>query len=144
MIAPVKATGFAVTPEIPMARPAGAVRGPPTQPTGVAPLAPGESIQVVAPSRRAPDPSQLNLLPLVLVGVVFAGLGVGLTLWLMLKDGAAETTAAPTATVEPSNEPTSDGPRWPLRAPSHATSPPRGVGTAPVKPHPKGPQQHGR
>jgi eukaryotic-like serine/threonine-protein kinase len=140
VIAPVKATGFVVTPEIPMARPAGAVRGPPTQPTGVAPLAPGESIQVVAPSRRAPDPSQLNLLPLVLVGVLFAGLGVGLTLWIMLKDGAAETTAvAPTATVEPSNEPASDGRPWPLRAPSHATPPPRSMGTAPGKPHPKAP-----
>jgi tRNA A-37 threonylcarbamoyl transferase component Bud32 len=134
--APVKPAGYVVTPEIPMARPAGAVRGPPTQPAGVAPLAPGESIPVVAPSLRAREPGALNLLPLVLVGMVFAALGIGLTLWLMLG-GPGETTAA-SPTAEPSSEPTSDvGTRWPLHAPPHphATS----TATAPSPKHGKAP-----
>ena len=135
-----------MAPVIPMARPAGAVRGPPTQPAGMAPLAPGESILVVAPSRRAREPGELNLLPLVLVGVVFAALGIGLTLWIMLADHPTETTAAASATAEPGSEPTGDvGPRWPLRAPPRVAPPPRG-GTGPPVAPPPGPgiKQHGK
>jgi len=73
--------------------------GPRTQLSGVAPLplAPGESVPVVP---APPRPSRysgtgVSVLPLVLVGVVFAALGVGLTLWLMLSNTESPPPSAP-------------------------------------------------
>ncbi len=73
--------------------------GPRTQLSGVAPslpLAPGESIPVLsAPSHRRTLPgTEIAVLPLVLVGVVFAAIGVGVTLWLMLSNSDASPPPA--------------------------------------------------
>jgi eukaryotic-like serine/threonine-protein kinase len=94
-------------------------RGPRTQLSGVAPslpLAPGESIAVLAaPARRLTLPgTEVAVLPLVLVGVVFAALGVGLTLWLMLRDASPDDPiGTPAATTSSAREPgqPSIGPR---------------------------------
>ena len=97
--------------------------GPRTQLTGTAPpvppslpvpssnLAPGESIPVVAapprPRRRLTLPgSESGLLPLIAVGVLFAGIGVGITLWITLRDPDARVNA-PTTAPAPRPTPTS-------------------------------------
>jgi serine/threonine-protein kinase len=136
VVAPVKPAGYSVPAVIPLARPPGAAHGPPTQPAGVAPLAPGESIPVVAPTRRAREPGEMRLWPLVLVGVVFAAIGIGVTLWLTIGSHLVET-GPPVASAEPSSEPPADtGSRWPLRAPPRSTAPPHTT-AVPPKQHPK-------
>jgi serine/threonine-protein kinase len=82
---------------------------PPAPPAQPAPLAPGESVPVVAappkPKRRYTLPgTEIGVWPLVGVGVLFAALGVGLTLYFMLRQNPDDMTtyqiptAAPTIT----------------------------------------------
>ncbi len=101
-------------------------RSPRTLLEGLAPVArsPGESIPVLpAPTRRSTLPgTEIAVLPLVLVGVVFAALGVGLTLWLMLSN--TETATPPAATGTPAVQLTSP----------HEIGPSHGLPTSPAKP----------
>jgi serine/threonine-protein kinase len=87
----------------PLAAPrAGGARGPRTQLSGVAEPAPGESIPVVdapPPRRRTLPGSDVSVWPLVLVGVVFAAIGVTVTLLLMLQD-APDATVVPATSAE--------------------------------------------
>jgi hypothetical protein len=83
--------------------------GPRTQQSGLAPAAsaPGESVLVLPapppPPRRHTLPgTEISVWPLVIVGIVFAAIGVAVTLWLML--GAA-SSSSDTASTAPTNEP---------------------------------------
>jgi hypothetical protein len=122
--------------------------GPRTQVQGTAPpaplslpappsnLAPGESIPVVAapprPRRRLALPgAETGILPLVAVGVVFAAIGVAITLWLTLREpeakvGTPATIPAPVQRPAPTQTPTwsdSDDPSQRGAHPGpHATS----------------------
>ena len=132
--APPRAAGYIVATRavLPPARPAGASPGPRTVPAGTEPLPPdslpesllgrpgagplpGASIPVVQPSRyRTLTGSEPHVGLLVLVGVLFAALGVGLTLWFMLRGTAhpANANATATASAEP-QEPAGVGPAFP-------------------------------
>ena len=104
-----------------------------TQPSGMAPfvppviVAPGGTIPVVEASherrRSDDDEGRPNLIPLILVGVFFGALGIGLTLYFTLKSGpepAASATPAASDTAEPAE--TSRSPLRPPRGPTRPTA----------------------
>jgi len=108
----------AAMPVMPTSAPAS---GPRTQLAGTAPLAPpsvaappsklapGESIPVVGapprPRRRLTMPgAEAGILPLVAVGVLFAAIGVAITLWLTLREPDAKV-ASPTTIPAPVQRP---------------------------------------
>jgi hypothetical protein len=77
-------------------------RSPSTQLSGVAvpEPAPGESVPVLAappppPRRISLNGTEVRVWPLVLVGVVFAAIGVGITLAVMLGDAPADEPSHP-------------------------------------------------
>ena len=107
---------------------AGRAPGPRTQPSGIAPpstRAPGESIPVVdapppPPRRRTLRGTDVSVLPLVVVGIVFATIGVSVTLWFMLRDAPADTMPATEhATSHPAHA-TASAHTGPLAPPQHA------------------------
>jgi serine/threonine-protein kinase len=111
--------------------------GPRTQQSGVAPMpaAPGESVPVLPapplpPRRRRTLPgTEISVWPLVIVGLVFATIGVAVTLWLMLgsERSSNETPAVPSSTAQPSEpaetiingHPTAHAPQHPTPALTH-------------------------
>jgi serine/threonine-protein kinase len=113
--------------------------GPRTQVSGVAPpvpppplpLAPGESIPVLPapppPKRRHTLPgTEISVWPLVAVGVVFAGIGVALTLWLMLRGlDPSDMATYQIPTVAPT-----------IVEPKTARPPPHGTATSMIWPGP--------
>ena len=120
------AQGYVLATAVIQAPPSAAAPGPRTQLSGVAPppppapppapLAPGESVPVVAapppPKRRYTLPgTEISVWPLVGVGVVFAAIGVGLTLYFMLRSNPDDMTTyqiptvAPTITSHPTHVP---------------------------------------
>jgi serine/threonine-protein kinase len=131
---PVHVHGFAApTAAIAPSPPSVATSGPRTQVAGAmpVPLPPGASVPVVpAPKRsRTLAGGDTNVLPLVLVGVLFAALGVGITLWFMLRSAPNPDTAAtsPTTTsVAEPNDPSDIAPRGSPRPTARVPStPPR-------------------
>jgi eukaryotic-like serine/threonine-protein kinase len=114
---PVRAQGYAAPSPLSTPMP-GSAYGPRTQPAGAEPLPPGATIPVVEPPRRDTP----NMALLILVGVAFAALGVGLTLWIMLRspDKATRNVAA---TSEP--EPPAAWPPSPKRHTPKPTAQPR-------------------
>ena len=149
-LAPPRAAGYivATTPVLPVARPAGSSPGSRTVPAGTEPAPPevpdsipssllgrpgagplpGESIPVVRPPRtRTFAGAEPNVGLLILVGIVFAALGVGLTLWFMLRGPGEALTAgaAASASAEPA-EPVGLGPAFPgiHQRPTHTAAPP--------------------
>jgi eukaryotic-like serine/threonine-protein kinase len=110
---PVAPQGYVVaTAPMPVPRASGPRAGPRTQVAGVAPpppppsvpLAPGESIPILAapppPRRRHTLPgTEISVVPLLVVGVLFAAIGVGVTLWFtLLRAGPNEGSTAPSTT----------------------------------------------
>src|SRR5262249_14913989 len=70
--------------------------------------APGESVPVVdappPPTRRRVLPgTDVSVWPLVIVGVIFAALGVSVTLWVMLWDAPDANAPLPGERREPSS-----------------------------------------
>ena len=115
---PVRPHGYAAP--APMSTPMpGSGYGPRTQPAGAEPLPPGATIPVVEPGRSRDAP---NMLLLVLVGVAFAALGVGLTLWIMLR-APDKPTRSVAATSEP--DPPAAWPPSPRRPAPRPTAQPR-------------------
>jgi serine/threonine-protein kinase len=102
--------------------PAGSVPASHTQPAGAIPLPPGATIPVVIPPRPTLfGGAGPNTLLLILVGVIFSAIGVGLTLFFMLRssgDGPPAETAPPIDTgsdPEPSWPPRGGGPQKPTK-----------------------------
>jgi eukaryotic-like serine/threonine-protein kinase len=90
--------GYTVAPvSAPLVLPPASRPGARTQVAGAMPMAPGESIPVLAAPRRARTlpGTEIRVVPLVLVGVVFAAIGVGTTLFFMLSDSSPATTTEP-------------------------------------------------
>ena len=155
--APVAPQKYAVpTAALPQAPRVGASPGPRTQLSGTAPpdpppapLAPGESIPVLAapppPRTRATLPgTEISVWPLVIVGVVFAAIGVSVTLWFTLQrsgDGTSPPIATTSVAPAEPGDPTI-GPRATSRPASH-TPAPHSPGLQPqpqpthAKPHPR-------
>ena len=142
--APPRAAGYivaAAAPVLPAAPHAGSAPGSRTVPAGTEPLPPdslpesllgrpgagplpGASIPVVQPSRsRTLSGVEPHAGLLVLVGIVFAALGVGLTLWFMLRGTGSTASAGGAATV--SAEPQEVGPAFPgIHQRPHSSSQP--------------------
>ncbi len=118
-------------------------------------LAPGESVKVMPappppPRRRVTLPgTEISVIPLVLVGLLFAGIGVGVTLWFMLHDQSlTEASAAPSASAAASadrGDPTI-GPRTahPATFPAAGPHAPQIAPAAPVPPVQRPPRHYGR
>jgi serine/threonine-protein kinase len=117
--------------------------GPRTQAAGMVPLGPGESIPVVKPSRYRTIPgTEISIVPLILVGALFASIGVALTLWFMLRTSPAEPGGT---ALDPGDTPSEPAP-GPLRPPGparhptpHNTQPPRPSGLQQPGGQPQGP-----
>ena len=93
----------------------------PTRPVGAAPLAPGATVPVV--DRRAARSfaeREPNLALLVLVGIAFAAIGVGLTLWIMLRASHDNPSADAGAAASDAPEPPE---AWPTAAPRRTGAP---------------------
>ncbi|MFT3775251.1 MAG: protein kinase [Minicystis sp.] len=127
---------------VPAAVPAGATAASHTQPAGAEPLPPGASIPVVQPARsRTIAGAEPNVALLVLVGIVFAALGVGLTLWLMLRNtGGNANTNAGTAASADAPDPIDPWPRSVPRTPTRTISPSQPRGPSSPTPQPQQPQ----
>jgi serine/threonine-protein kinase len=130
------AVAAAAAPSPPAPR-AGAGAGPRTQVSGIASSerAPGESIPVIdappPPTRRHVLPgTDVSVWPLVLVGVIFAAIGVSVTLWFML--GEAPDANLPSPAAHPAAHPAP-------HEPPHEHSPTPVL--APSAQHPSRPQQ---
>jgi serine/threonine-protein kinase len=129
--AAVEPQGYAVAAtaaQSPPAPRAGAGAGPRTHVSGTAisERAPGESIPVIdappPPTRRRTLPgTDVSVWPLVLVGVLFAAIGVSVTLWFML--GEAPDANAPSPASHPATHPAPhEHPAPPTLAPSQHPS----------------------
>lgn len=107
------------------------------------PVVPESAVPIVKPSNASASGPKVGLLPLVLVGVVFAGLGVALTLWFSLgarpvDDGVSRADAGSLSVATGRGVPF---PRPPVPS-SRPVTPASAPSPSPRPPNLADPQQH--